>query len=103
MPFPQTLDDTDRHLVALWAAHCTEHVLPLFEAEVPDDDRARDGVERAGAYGHGELDPAGEIERRFNAGRAPLSMLPLLGENSSGPLGTGLLASGVIATTIREI
>ncbi len=35
--------------------------------------------------------------------RAALSKLPLLGENSSGPLGTGLLASGVLAVTIREI
>lgn len=35
--------------------------------------------------------------------RAALARLPLLGENSSGPLGTGLLASGVLAVTIREI
>lgn len=35
--------------------------------------------------------------------RAALSRLPLLGEDSSGPLGTGLLASGVLAVTIREI
>lgn len=35
--------------------------------------------------------------------RVALSALPLLGENSSGPLGTGLLASGILATTIREI
>lgn len=35
--------------------------------------------------------------------REALSRLPLLGYNSSGPLGTGLLASGVLAETIREI
>ncbi|WP_028709580.1 putative immunity protein [Propionicicella superfundia] len=168
MPSPQTLDDADRRLVALWAADCAERVLPLFEVEAPEDDRARDDIERTRAYGRGELDTAGEIKRRFDAGRAAqsvkspaavaaaraagqasgvahmgahavayaakaaslaaanqetarrnevrwqidhmtpdvraaLSKLPLLGENSSGPLGTGLLASGVLAVTIREI
>ncbi len=171
MTSPQTLDDGDRRLVALWAADCAERVLALFEAEVPGDDRAGDGIERARAYGRGELDAAGEIKRRFDAGRAAqaaksptavaaaraagqassvahmgahalgaaayaakaaslavtnpesgrreevrwqlahmspaarsaLSSLPLLGENASGPLGRGLLASGVLAATIREI
>lgn len=168
---PQTLSDADRRLVALWAADCAERVLPLFEAEAPDDDRARDGIERTRAYGRGELDAAGEIKRRFDAGRAAqsvkspeavaaaraagqasgvahmgahalgaaayaakaaslngadpesgrrdevrwqlmhmtpdvrsaLASLPLLGEDLSGPLGNGLLASGVLAVTIREI
>lgn len=167
MASPQTLDDADRRLVALWAADCAERVLPLFEAEAPDDDRARDGIERTRAYGRGELDAAGEIKRRFDAGRAAhsvkspaavaaaraagqasgvahmgahalgaaayaaldgadpeparrsevrwqlehmtpdvrsaLAKLPLLGEESSGPLGKGLLATGVLAVTIREI
>ncbi len=40
MPSPQTLSEADRRLVALWAADCAERVLPLFEAEAPDDDRA---------------------------------------------------------------
>lgn len=35
--------------------------------------------------------------------RSALARLPLLGEDSSGPLGKGLLASGVLAETIREI
>ncbi|WP_188043316.1 putative immunity protein [Changpingibacter yushuensis] len=171
MASPQTLDDADRRLVALWAADCAERVLALFETEAPEDDRARDGIERTRAYGRGELDAAGEIKRRFDAGRAAqsvkspaavaaarsagqasgvahmgahalgaaayaakaaslaaddqesagygevrwqidhmtpdvraaLSKLPPLGENSSGPLGTGLLASGMLAGTIREI
>ncbi|MBO1901918.1 hypothetical protein J4H92_08145 [Leucobacter weissii] len=171
MASPQTLDDADRRLVALWAADCAERVLPLFEAEAPDDDRARDGIERTRAYGRGELDAAGEIKRRLLAGRAAqsvtspaavaaaraagqasavahmgahalgaaayaakaaslascdqetarreevrwqlehmtsdaraaLSRLPLLGEDSSGPLGAGLLSSGMLAQTIREI
>ncbi|WP_254409754.1 putative immunity protein [Streptomyces sp. AC495_CC817] len=70
MPSPQTLDDLDRRRVAAWAADCAERVLPLFEAELPDDDRPRDAIARARAYARGELDAAGEIRRRFVAGRA---------------------------------
>lgn len=171
MTSPQALSEVDRRLVALWAADCAERVLPLFEAEAPDDDRARDGIERARAFSRGELDTAGEIRRRFVAGRAAQSArspaavaaaraagqasgvahmgahalgaaayaakaaalasadqdmarreevrwqlghmtakvsaallrLPLLGEDPSGPLGSGLLTSGLLATTIREI
>lgn len=171
MPSPQTLSETDRRLVALWAADCAERVLPLLEADAPDDDRARDGIDRARAFGRGELEAADEIRRRFVAGRAAqsatapaavaaarsagqasgvahmgahalgaaayaakaaalsasdqeaarvdevrwqldrmtddvriaLSRLPMLGEDASGPLGAGLLASGMLATTIREI
>ncbi|GAB4084836.1 hypothetical protein GCM10028784_14660 [Myceligenerans cantabricum] len=171
MPSPQALGEADRRLVSLWAADCAERVLALFEAEAPADDRPRDGIARARAFGRGELSAAGEIRRRFVAGRgarsattpaavaaarsagqasgvahmgahalgaaayaakaaalaAPdrtdardhevrwqlghmtaevrtaLRRLPGLGESSAGPLGSGLLASGVLATTIREI
>jgi hypothetical protein len=37
------------------------------------------------------------------AARAALRQLPPLGENSSGPLGPGLLASGVLGTIIRDL
>jgi hypothetical protein len=171
MASPQALGEPDRRLVALWAADCAERVLPLFEVEAPDDDRARDGIDHARAFGRGELDTAGEIRRRFVAGRSAqsatspaavaaarsagqasgvahmgahalgaaayaakaaalaavdhdaarrdevtwqlqqmtddvrtaLARLPLLGTDSSGPLGAGLLTSGVLAMTIREI
>lgn len=58
--------------MALWAADCAERVLPLLEADA-DDDRARDGIDRARAFGRGELDAAGEIRQRFVAGRAAQS------------------------------
>lgn len=171
MASPQTLNEADRRLVAQWAADCAERVLRLFEAEAPDDARARDGIERTRAFGRGELDTADQIRQRFVAGRAAqsasspaavaaarsagqasgvahmgahalgaaayaakaaalaapdptaarrdevrwqltamsdgvraaLAQLPLLGEDASGPLGQGLLTSGVLATTIREI
>ncbi|QCQ17638.1 putative immunity protein [Microbacterium sp. RG1] len=70
MASPQSLDDADRRLVAAWAAECAERVLALFEAEAPGDDRPRDAIARARAYARGELDAAGEIKRRFVAGRA---------------------------------
>ncbi|GAA4073332.1 hypothetical protein GCM10023065_29950 [Microbacterium laevaniformans] len=71
---PQTLSEPDRRLVAAWSADCAERVLPLFEREAPDDDRPRDAIARARAYARGELDSAGEIRRRFVAGRAAASV-----------------------------
>lgn len=167
---PQTLTEIDRRLVAAWAADCAERVLPVFETDVLADDRVRDAIERARAFARGELTAAGQIKRRFVAGRAArvakqpaaaaaarsaaqaagvahmgahalgaaayavkavtlstpdggagskeirwqlgrlsseqaeaLQRLPLLGENPSGPLGGGLLVSGALGATIREI
>ena len=34
-----TLTDEHHQLLALWAAECAEHVLPLFTAVAPDDPR----------------------------------------------------------------
>lgn len=73
MASPQTLSENDRRVVSLWAADCAERVLPIFEAEAPTDGRARDGIARARAFGRGELDTAGQIRRRFEAGRAASS------------------------------
>src|SRR3954452_14448486 len=50
-----TLTDTDHHLLALWAASCAEHVLPLFAAVRPDDTRPRDAIEHARAWVRGEV------------------------------------------------
>ncbi|MBS1699309.1 MAG: hypothetical protein JST25_13010 [Actinobacteria bacterium] len=170
----QTLSEPDRRRVAAWAADCAEHVLPLFAAEVPDDDRPRDAIARARAFSRGELTAAEEIRRRFVAGRAAhaasgaaavsaaraaaqaagvahmgahalgaaayaaraageaagagadrpsavaaelawqrgrmtaevaaaLSLLPPVGTDPSGPLGSGLLASGALGAIIRDI
>jgi hypothetical protein len=74
MPSPQALSESDRRIVAAWAADCAERVLPLFEAEAPDDDRPRDAIARARAFSRGELDTGGEIRRRFEAGRAARSV-----------------------------
>lgn len=171
MPSPQSLSETDRRLVASWAADCAERVLILFETEAPTDGRPRDAIARTRAFARNELDAAGEIRRRFVAGRAAtavsspaavaaaraagqasgvahmgahalgaaayaakaaglaapdqpaavsdeiswqlahmsapvraaLRQLPPLGEDSAGPLGSGLLASGILGSTIRTI
>lgn len=171
MPSPQSLSEEDRRLVAVWAADCAERVLPLFESEAPDDDRARDAIARTRAFARGELGAAEEIRRRFVAGRAAkavsspaavaaaraaaqaagvahmgahalgaaayaataaalaaperpdaldaeiawqlarlsaeartaLATLPPLGHDSAGPLGPGLLASGLRGDVIRRL
>lgn len=66
----QTLSEADRRVLAAWAADCADRVLRLFETEAPGDPRPRDAIARARAFGRGELDAAGEIRRRFVAGRA---------------------------------
>ena len=171
MGSPQALSEIERRVVASWAADCAERVLAIFESESPGDSRPRDAIARARAFARGELDIAGEIRRRFVAGRAAndvttppaiaaaraaaqaagvahmgahalgaaayaakaaglsrpdqvdavreeirwqlnqltpeaktaLRQLPLLGEDTSGPLGPGLLSRGVLATSIRAI
>lgn len=50
-----SLTDVDHHLLALWAAACAEHVLPLFESVRPDDRRPRLAIEAARAWTRGEL------------------------------------------------
>ena len=93
MGSPQTLSEADRRIVAVWAADCAERVLGLFEAEAPEDGRPRDAIARTRAFARGELGVA----------EAALRKLPPVGENSSGPLGPGLLASGLLGTIIRDL
>ena len=50
-----TLADADHHLLAVWAADCTEHVLHYFEQARPGDDRPRRAIELARAWARGEI------------------------------------------------
>jgi hypothetical protein len=50
-----TLTDEDHHALALWAAECAEHVLPLFEDVRPDDARPREAIAAARAWTRNEL------------------------------------------------
>ncbi|MGF9754242.1 putative immunity protein [Microvirga sp. 0TCS3.31] len=50
-----SLTDEDHHRLALWAADCAEHLLPVFEAARPDDRRPREAIAAARAWTRGEL------------------------------------------------
>jgi len=50
-----TLQDSDHHLLAVWAADCAQHVLHLFEEMQPNDDRPRRAIELARAWTRGEI------------------------------------------------
>jgi hypothetical protein len=71
-----TLQDDDHRLLARWAADCAEHVLPLFEAARPDDDRPRRAIELGRAWARGEVPWA---EARTAAGHANAAARDLRG------------------------
>jgi hypothetical protein len=71
-----TLADEDHHLLALWAAECAEHVLPLFEREVPDDDRPRAAIAAARSWAAGALPM---MRTRAAGGHAMAAARPLRG------------------------
>lgn len=50
-----TLTDSDHHLLALWAAACAEHVLPLFESAHAQDPRPRQAIDHVRAWTRGEV------------------------------------------------
>jgi hypothetical protein len=50
-----TLTDSDHHLLALWAATCAEHVLPLFESLQPSDTRPRQAITMIRQWMRGEV------------------------------------------------
>lgn len=50
-----TLTDADHQLLALWAAACAEHVLPLFERTQPADLRPRHAIAQVRAWTRGEI------------------------------------------------
>src|SRR5262249_43764926 len=54
-------------LLALWAADCAEHVLHLFESEMPSDSRPRYAIEQPRAWTRGE---ATMTQARASAGHA---------------------------------
>lgn len=60
----QTLTLDQRRRAALWAADCTQGVLPLFEDDQPGDTRVRAAIAQARAFGQGDLAVAEAIARR---------------------------------------
>lgn len=71
-----TLTDADHHRLALWAATCAEHVLPLFEAVSPSDPRPRHALELARAWARGAISMT---QSRAAAGHANAAARDLTG------------------------
>lgn len=71
-----TLTDADHQHLALWAAACAEHVLPLFEESNSGDLRPRDAIEAARAWARGA---AKMMEVRAIGGHSMGAARPLLG------------------------
>lgn len=47
--------DANHRRLALWAAACAEHVLPLFELARPSDGRPQRAIKQARAWARGEI------------------------------------------------
>lgn len=71
-----SLTDEDHQLLALWAATCAEHVLPLFERACPDDAHPRAAVEATRSWARAELSM---MEARALGGHAMGAARPLAG------------------------
>jgi hypothetical protein len=67
------LDVPSHHLLASWAADCAEHVLPLFTAKYPEDDRPHRAIETARAWSRGEASVSEAREAAFAAHAAARS------------------------------
>jgi hypothetical protein len=61
------LEDPIHRLLAVWAADCAEHVLPLFAAMCPEDDRPARAIETARAWSRGEATVTDAREAAFAA------------------------------------
>src|SRR5678815_365640 len=86
------LTDADHHLLALWAAVCAEHVLPLFEAVKPSDSRPHHAIEQVRAWVRGEVTMT---ESRAAGGHAMAAARELTGAARHAAYAAG--QAGVVA------
>ena len=63
------LDEVHHRLLVAWAADCAEHVLPLFAAKYPEDDRPNRAIEVARAWSRGDAS-VGEARKAAVAAHA---------------------------------
>jgi hypothetical protein len=84
-----SVTDADHHLLSLWAASCAEHVLHLFEAEQPEDDRPRHAIDPARAWVRGEVPM---MVSRAAGGHAMGAARPLRGAARSAAYAAGQAA-----------
>jgi len=61
------LDEATHRLLANWAADCAEHVLPLFTAKYPEDDRPAQAIKTARAWSRGEATVSDARDAAFAA------------------------------------
>ncbi|WP_166852190.1 putative immunity protein [Isoptericola sp. BMS4] len=87
-----TLTDDDHRLLALWAATCAEHVLPLFESVQPTDPRPREAIQRIRAWAGGEVRMS---DARAAGGHAMAAARPLRGAARHAAFAAG--QAGVVA------
>jgi len=87
-----TLSDADHHLLALWAAACAEHVLPLFEAEQPHDPRPRRAIDEVRAWARAQVRMS---DARAAGGHAMAAARPLRGAARHAAFAAG--QAGVVA------
>ncbi|ALD13768.1 putative immunity protein [Clavibacter capsici] len=80
------LTDDDHRALALWAVACAEHVLPLFEAERPDDPILRETFEVARGWVRGDVPMKEAHQQSFRANAA--------GRGSPDPARFSALAAG---------
>ena len=66
----QTLSDSNRRIVARWAAACAERVLPLFDGDDAAVEIVQYALARARAYSAGESTAAEEISKRLTTVKA---------------------------------
>jgi hypothetical protein len=85
-----TLTDSDHRLLAVWAAACAEHVLPLFESVQPADGRPRRAIELARAWARGEIKMS---ESRNSAGHAQAAARVLSGAARHAAFAAGQAAA----------
>ena len=70
------MSDENHRRLALWAAACAEHVLPLFQTVRPDDDRPKAALDALRAWVRGELPM---MRTRAAGGHAMAAARPLTG------------------------
>jgi len=87
-----TLTDDDHRLLALWAAACAEHVLPLFESVQPSDPRPRQAIEQIRRWTRGEISMS---ESRAAGGHAMAAARALTGPPRHAAFAAG--QAGVVA------
>ena len=85
-----TLQDSDHHLLAVWAADCAQHVLHLFEQVQPNDDRPRRAIELARAWTRGETTM---MQARIAAGHAMAAARELHGAERQAAYAAGQAAA----------